>query len=252
MNIIQIYAHNTLRNFSYLFYHDPKKEVICVDPYHGDQVVDLAQQKDLSVTKLWNTHLHYDHTRGNKDVEKAFSLRAELPDAESIISLGGDWEVQVLFTPGHTREHVCFLISEAGKQRYLISGDTLFNFGVGNCKNGGDPVELYHSFQKILDSIDDDVVIYPGHDYYLNNINFALSIDSDNQQLIQLKQEREQMKLDQEFKLTNIQLEKQTNPFLRLEEETIVQGLLKQGYDREKLPNAQSRFLALRTLRDRW
>ena len=73
----------------------------------------------------------------------------------------GNSELKVLHTPGHSKDSIC-LIGD-GK---LFSGDTLF---VGNCGRidlpGGSAKELYHSLFDVLYSLDDDLIMYPGHNY---------------------------------------------------------------------------------------
>ena len=70
-------------------------------------------------------------------------------------------ELIVYHTPGHSKDSIC-LVGD-GK---IFSGDTLF---VGNCGRidlpGGSANELYHSLFDVLHSLDDNLVLYPGHDY---------------------------------------------------------------------------------------
>ena len=58
----------------------------------------------------------------------------------------------------------------------VFSGDTLFNAGVGNCRNGGNVHDLYQTVVNIYDELDDEVIVYPGHDYLLNNLKFSKSV----------------------------------------------------------------------------
>ena len=73
----------------------------------------------------------------------------------------GNSELTVLHTPGHSKDSMC-LIGD-GK---IFSGDTLF---VGNCGRidlpGGSAKELYHSLFDVLYSLNDDLVLYSGHNY---------------------------------------------------------------------------------------
>ena len=62
----------------------------------------------------------------------------------------------------------------------MFSGDTLFNAGAGNCHNGGHPAELFETFEKQLNALGDNTLIYPGHDYLLNNLAFTLDREPDN------------------------------------------------------------------------
>jgi glyoxylase-like metal-dependent hydrolase (beta-lactamase superfamily II) len=73
----------------------------------------------------------------------------------------GSSELAVLHTPGHSKDSMC-LVGD-GK---IFSGDTLF---VGTCGRvdlpGGDAKDLYHSLVDVLRKLDDDLVMYPGHNY---------------------------------------------------------------------------------------
>ena len=56
----------------------------------------------------------------------------------------------------------------------------MFNAGVGNCHNGGDPISLYNTFYNQLIKLDKKTKIYPGHDYLKNNLEFTLSLEPEN------------------------------------------------------------------------
>jgi len=73
----------------------------------------------------------------------------------------GNCELSVVHTPGHSKDSIC-LVGD-GK---IFSGDTLF---VGNCGRvdlpGGSAKELYHSLHDILHNLEDDLVLFSGHNY---------------------------------------------------------------------------------------
>ena len=73
-------------------------------------------------------------------------------------------ELVVYHTPGHSKDSIC-LVGD-GK---IFSGDTLF---VGNCGRidlpGGSAKELYHSLFDVIANLNDELVLYPGHDYGLS------------------------------------------------------------------------------------
>jgi hydroxyacylglutathione hydrolase len=77
--------------------------------------------------------------------------------------------------------HLCFVVIEQGIAKAVFTGDTLFNAGVGHCRGGGDVDVLYQTIVEQFHSLDDSVVIYPGHKYLENNLLFTLSIEPDNQ-----------------------------------------------------------------------
>ncbi len=146
-------------------------------------------------------------------------------------------------------QHLGFLlqekISDNWKTKSYFSGDTLFNAGVGNCKNGGDPKVLFHTIEKLLNDLSDEVVLYPGHDYMNNNLKFMLSLlpehTSAKKMLNQLRPEDHCTPFQ-----TTIGEEKNINVFLHLEDFHIRKAL--------KMPNASKEelFLELRKRRDHW
>lgn len=66
------------------------------------------------------------------------------------------------------------------QERALFCGDTLFNAGVGGTQaESADVNQLYDSLVKIT-KLDGDIKPYPAHDYWLDNLDFALSILTDD------------------------------------------------------------------------
>ena len=142
--------------------------------------------------------------------------------------------------------HLCFLVLEQGIAKAVFTGDTLFNAGVGHCRGGGDVDVLYDTIVEQFHSLDDSIVIYPGHKYLENNLRFTLSIEPDNQDaqswLARVTQDR-----DPENPVTTcIGDERKFNTFFRLASTEIrVQLNCESGTDREV-------FTALRARRDSW
>ena len=85
--------------------------------------------------------------------------------------------------------HVC-LLSHTDTPA-LFCGDTLFNAGAGNCHNGGHPHELYQTFVQQLAKLPDTTRIYPGHDYWENNLGFTLDREPDNAKAAELLRRNE-------------------------------------------------------------
>ena len=73
----------------------------------------------------------------------------------------GAVEIELIHTPGHTPGSQCFLVD--GR---LVAGDTLFLDGCGRTDlPGSDPEQMYESLTTRLGRVDDDTVLYPGHQY---------------------------------------------------------------------------------------
>ena len=82
----------------------------------------------------------------------------------------GEVQVEVLFTPCHTRGHVCYFVGG----QHVFTGDTLFVSGCGNF-NTGTPTEMMEAFDKLL-ALPDETKVWVGHEYTAKNCGFACFI----------------------------------------------------------------------------
>jgi hydroxyacylglutathione hydrolase len=152
-------------------------------------------------------------------------------------------------TPGHTMCHIC--LRSHTDQPALLSGDTLFNAGAGNCHHGGDPVALYGTFVDQLARLPDDTRIYPGHDYIENNLRFTLSREPDNaaaQALLPKVTGHDPAT----SVVTTLAEEKQFNTFFRLTSASVIARLRERFPDLPEEPDAKTVFVKLRELRNSW
>jgi glyoxylase-like metal-dependent hydrolase (beta-lactamase superfamily II) len=162
----------TFQNFAYIIGDEKAKVGAIVDPaWETDRLLKLCEDLGLKVSYVINTHSHHDHVQGNEQAarqtgakivmhEKA-SLRKDIPVKDGDVIEVGSIRIGVLHTPGHCPDSICLLVD--GK---LLTGDTLF---VGECGRtdlpGSDPSQMYDSlFNKIL-PLQDNIEVYPGHDY---------------------------------------------------------------------------------------
>ena len=177
MKVYQIQVGN-MQNFSYIVEDDDTHEAIIIDPSWDLVELELIiKENDLKIKYIVNTHHHFDHTLGNEAMVKSTNapiVQHEFSELKHDISVKdgdsidfGNSKLKVLHTPGHSKDSVC-LIGD-GK---LFSGDTLF---VGNCGRidlpGGSAQDLYHSLFDVLHYLDDDLVMYPGHNYGHSNMS---------------------------------------------------------------------------------
>ena len=161
-----------MQNFSYIVEDESTHEAIVIDPsWDLDKITHIVEEQNLNPKYIVNTHWHDDHTRGNEDLAKDLSVKIVQHNASDLkndmtVSDGdsikfGCSELVVYHTPGHSKDSIC-LVGD-GK---IFSGDTLF---VGNCGRidlpGGSSRELYHSLFDVISNLDDELVMYPGHDY---------------------------------------------------------------------------------------
>ncbi len=171
MKVHQLQVGN-MQNFTYVLEDEDTKESVIIDPsWDLELVMEIIERNDLKVKYVINTHHHFDHTIGNDAMVKYTKSKilqhesstlkndVRLSDGDKIIF--GKSELIVLHTPGHSKDSIC-LVGD-GK---IFSGDALF---VGNCGRtdlpGGSAKELYHSLFDIIYKLDNNLVLYPGHNY---------------------------------------------------------------------------------------
>jgi hydroxyacylglutathione hydrolase len=259
----QIWTGNAYRNFNYLIACPETGEAMAIDPLDHVKCLGVAKDRGWDIRQVLNTHEHGDHTGGNAKVIEATGARllahknakAAIPDmdqgldAGDIIKVGKTVEIEALDTPGHTMSHVCLLTRT--DQPCLVSGDTLFNAGAGNCHNGGHPSELYDTFASIISQLPDDTLIYPGHDYLVGNLGFTLDREPDNARAVSLLDELSDYDPDTPM-VTTMALEKEINTFFRLRSPGVIAQLRESFPDLEDDPDPRTVFLKLRELRNHW
>jgi len=181
--IEQILVGGYDNNFSY-FVGDDKKSVAVVDPSNASFLIELLEQEGLTPKMVLITHSHFDHTEGVKMLCEHYgipvyahkSAREKLEIGDSMIVLVEDGEIikigeqkiEIMHTPGHLDDSVCYYISKKNSWNdvpILLTGDTLF---VGRCGRsdlpGGNLEDFYKTLQRIK-KLPDDTEVYPGHDY---------------------------------------------------------------------------------------
>ena len=244
MKVVQTFIKNSFRNFNYFIYSDSTKEGIFVDPFDIEQTLPEAKKRGVKPKYLINTHHHPDHIRHNEKYLALPETQYLKLEHKQRLKLSDTEYLESIFTPGPVFDHHCFCLYEHEKLVGVITGDTVFNAGVGNCKNGGNPQQLYETIRDYFLPLPDDVIIYPSHDYLLTNLKFALTQDPHNKDVKELMEERERMDLDHEFIRTNIGIEKKINPFFRAFEHSFCKGFGNK--------NENEVFIELRSRRDRW
>lgn len=181
-----------MMNFVYLIGCAETGEAAVVDPaWDVPLILELARQADLRVHHVLLTHSHPDHVNGLDEMLQAtdatayvhpdessymrevaarfgFSLdfmgrrsdRFQASPDELVVGIG-KLALRFLHTPGHTPGSQCFMV-----EKNLFSGDTLF---IGACGRvdlpGGDPQKMWWSLNRRLKQLDDDTIVYPGHNY---------------------------------------------------------------------------------------
>lgn len=170
MIIRQIKEHGD--NFSYLLFDEASREGAVIDPsYNAQSIIDLAREEGINVKYIIATHSHHDHVASMGELKghfnaKVAAFRGSTIEKEielehgSLLRIGKE-TLKTIYTPGHSKDSISILTKDA-----VFTGDTLF---VGECGrtdlSDGDPKEMYSSLFFELMSLDDNISVYPGHDY---------------------------------------------------------------------------------------
>ena len=177
-------------NNTYLLVCSETREAAVIDVgFEPAAVLDALRELNARVRLLLNTHAHYDHIAGMREVQRAvggeywlhpldrammgvfnaqgamFGLPpAELPDQPHDLADGqqlrvGQHELTVMHTPGHSPGHVSFVLASD-----VWSGDVLFAGSVGRTDlEGGSWPDLVQSVRTRLFPLGDATRVHPGH-----------------------------------------------------------------------------------------
>lgn len=214
-------------NYIYLCKYSQKNAFV-VDPAQAAAAQQHLEEHQLNLTHILITHHHFDHTGGLRELKKRYACQVISPDSRKIagtdravkdadiLRLDGV-EIKVIATPGHTATGVCYYlpISVSNAQPIVFTGDTLFIAGCGRLLEC-DAETMWRSLQRLV-ALPDQTLVYCGHDYTEDNLEFALSIEPDNKDATQALQEVRL--LHSQGKPTvpsSISREKLINPFLRV------------------------------------
>jgi hydroxyacylglutathione hydrolase len=253
LEIVQIPV--LIDNYIYLI-HDPvSQDTAAVDPAEARPVLDVLASKGWKLTYILNTHHHWDHVGGNLELQRQTGCRVIAPSADrhripgidmgvaegDTIALGGH-VARVMFTPGHTLGHIVYHFPE---DRLLFCGDTLFVMGCGRLFEGT-AEQMWDSLQR-LKALPADTRIYCTHEYTQNNGRFALTVEPDNQALIEkMRRVAELRARNQPTVPSTIGEELATNPFFREDSPSIQESIGLRG-----APPVQT-FAEIRRLKDRF
>jgi hydroxyacylglutathione hydrolase len=159
-------------NFSYIIADEEAGETVVVDPsFNSSVILKIMKEKNWKVKYVINTHSHWDHVAGNRDIIRGFKAKIvahKLSSLKGVVRVVdgdtlkvGKTVIRIIHTPGHSPDSICLLVDGL-----LLTGDTLFIGGCGRTDfPGGSSTDLYDSLFNKLMKLDDDLKVYPGHDY---------------------------------------------------------------------------------------
>ncbi len=214
-------------NYVYLLRDDANGACAAVDPSLASPVLAALARLGWTLTHIFNTHHHHDHTGGNLELKQATGCTivgnrrdaARIPgidvavDDGGVVALGA-LQARVMDVSGHTLGHIAYWFAS---QHALFCGDTLFSLGCGRLFEGT-PAQMWSSLKK-LRALPDETRVYCGHEYTESNARFALSIDAHNPALVRRAAEVRGLR---EGGLPTVPSlladEKAANPFLRADD----------------------------------
>ena len=238
---------------NYIYLLSDAGEAVLVDPGEATPALKRLQTLGLHLRSVLLTHRHADHTGGADALRRATGCAVIGPAecaacgldrtiAEGDTIACGSHVLRVMTVPGHTLGHVAFYCETA---RGVWTGDTLFIGGCGRLLEGT-AGQLWHSLCR-LRALPPETSVYCGHDYTLDNLEFAASIlPHDPDIRARLDDIR---KLEKEGRTTapsTIGLEQRTNLFLRADDAAVRNALGLRNADPVAI------FAELRRRKDAW
>ena len=189
---VRMFTVGMVQENCYLLRRDGSTEAVIVDPGdEPDRLLGAIEELGVTLKGILLTHTHFDHIGAVAPVARATGAEVWVPEiekgvladinsyvpwpgfgpfesweAEHTLS-GGErlelagFEIDVLFTPGHSPGHVTFSVPD---EQALFSGDVLFRGSVGRVDlPGGDWATLLESIRGLVDSLPPETTVYPGH-----------------------------------------------------------------------------------------
>ena len=242
-------------NYIWLLENKINQSTVIVDPSEHDPVLKIIKTKGLIPAAILITHHHWDHVGGINGLINEYDIPVYTPKKEVVtgstnpVSEGDtinfpelELKIRVLDVPGHTSGAIAYYT-----EKIIFSGDTLFTGGCGRLFEGT-PAEMYSSLTKIKE-LPDDTYVYCGHEYTVSNLKFASIVEKNNKSIQKRLDISEQMRrINQPTVPASLDTEKRTNPFLRCEEEPVINAASERAG--RKLDNPVEVFATIRSWKD--
>lgn len=233
---------------------DPSK-VVAVDPGDAAPVESALANQGLTLAGILITHHHADHVGGVPNLLARRSAPMFGPANEKTpgdpVRVGQDerarfpeldLEFAVLDIPGHTAGHVAYVGHGA-----VFCGDTLFSAGCGRLFEGT-AEQMSDSLAKLA-ALPPETQVYCGHEYTVSNLRFALTVEPENREAASyledctVKRQRDEATLP-----SNMRRERNVNPFLRCDLESVKQAA--EAKSGRRLQNQAEVFAVIRQWKD--
>ncbi len=211
-------------NYVWLVHDAASGETMVVDPAVAEPVLEAANARGWTISAIWNTHWHPDHTGGNAAIKAATGATIYGPAAEAAkiptldvqlaegdtVTLGANIAT-VLETPAHTAGHITY---HFGDDAIAFTGDTLFAMGCGRLFEGT-AEQMFANMQRLA-KLPDDTIVYCAHEYTESNGRYALVAEPGNEAIVARMADVIAARARGDATVpTTIGLERATNPFMR-------------------------------------
>jgi hydroxyacylglutathione hydrolase len=218
---------------------DPDRGVVAsIDAPDADAVRKALADTGWRLSYILTTHHHADHTAGNLALKAETECviigprteAAKIPGIDTLVGEGdafrlGGFQVKVFDTPGHTLGHIAFHVPQAN---VAFVGDTLFAMGCGRVLEGT-MEQMWSSVAKVA-ALPPETMLYCGHEYTLSNAKFCVSMEPENNALVDRLAEVEALRAAGKPTLpTRVDQELATNVFLRVKSAAIRKRLGLEG-----------------------
>ncbi|CAK5089511.1 unnamed protein product [Meloidogyne enterolobii] len=227
MRVIPIPANAD--NYQYLIIDSKTNKGAIVDPVDVNGFFNVIKKENADLFMALVTHHHWDHAAGTEELKsKKSDVKIYGGDAKRIKSIDyvvedneeiefGNLKIRALKTPCHTSTHICYYITdEAENQKCVFTGDTLFIGGCGRFFEGT-AEEMNYALNEKLGKLPDDTKVYCGHEYTIKNLEFALSVEPNNPNILSKLEWAKNLRKQNGFTVpSTIGEEKTFNPFMRV------------------------------------
>ncbi len=244
-------------NYIWLLRSPDSSSAVVVDPGDAGPVFEALSSRDLTLGAVLVTHHHHDHVGGASELAARYGIpvfgpaREVIPAVDQMVS--GDDVVQlaglgcylrVVDLPGHTAGHISYIGPD-----FAFVGDTLFAGGCGRVFEGT-MEEMFESLLR-LSVLPPATRIFCGHEYTVANLRFAREVEPENRALTErLEHAIAARRAGVATVPSTMSEELATNPFLRCEQQAVVEAAA--ARIRREPTSPCEVFAALRIWKDSW